>query len=128
MNSINMIGRISTDLQLKESKGKTYIKFNLAVPRKLKKDMTDFIPCVAFGKTAELIDKYLNKGNRIAVNGQLLTNQYEYKGEKRNGFEVLVESLDFIEGSKKSEDKAQGTLLDPNYNKNTQYDDDDFPF
>ena len=89
MNSINMIGRISTDLQLKESKGKTYIKFNLAVPRKLKKDMTDFIPCVAFGKTAELIDKYLNKGNRIAVNGQLLTNQYEYKGEKRNGFEVL---------------------------------------
>jgi single-strand DNA-binding protein len=127
MNNINIIGNIATDLQLKESKGKTYIKFNLAVPRKMKRDVTDFIPCVSFGKTAELIKKYLSKGNRIAVNGQLITNQYEYRGEKRNGFEVLVENIDFIGSTKKSDDKVQGTLLDPNYNK-SNYSEDDFPF
>lgn len=125
MNNINAIGRISTDLKLKESKGKTYINFILAVPRKAKKDITDFIPCVSFGKMAELIEKYLNKGDKIAVTGQLITKQYEKNGEKRLSFDILVENVDFLE-NKKTDDKVKGTLLDPNYNKSEA--DDDFPF
>ena len=128
MNNINIIGRIATDLQLKNGNGKTYIKFNLAVPRQGKKEITDFIPCIAFGKTSELIDQYLHKGNKIAINGQLITNQYEYKGEKRTSYDILINNIDFIETNKKEDEKIQGTLLDPGYNKNTQYDDDDFPF
>lgn len=127
MNNINIIGRIATDLELKESKGKIYIKFNLAVPRENKKDITDFFPCVSFGKMAELIKKYLNKGNRIAINGQLISSQYEYKGEKRKSFEILIENIDFIESAKKTDDRVKGTLLDPNYNK-SNYKEDDYPF
>lgn len=127
MNNINLVGRVATDLQLKESKGRTYIKFNLAVPRRGKKETTDFIPCIAFEKTAELIDKYLKKGDMLSVIGQLITNQYERNGEKRTSYDVSIDHIGFI-GGRKSEDKTQGTLLDPGYNKNTQYDDDDFPF
>ena len=74
---------------------------------------------------AELIEKYLNKGDKIAVTGQLITKQYEKNGEKRLSFDILAENVDFLE-NKKTDDKVKGTLLDPNYNKSEA--DDDFPF
>ena len=131
MNNINLIGRIATELELKNSKDVTYIKFNLAVPRPMKKDTTDFIPCVIFGKRAESITHYIKKGDRIAVNGQLITSQFEVKGEKKTSFEVLIANVDFLEYKKKKDEKmteeerekVKGTLLEP-----TDYKDDDFPF
>lgn len=135
MNSINLIGRIATELELKNSKDVTYIKFNLAVPRQLKKDVTDFIPCVAFGKLAELIDNFLKKGDRIAVNGQLLTSHYEVSGEKKTAFEVNVANVDFLENRKKSKEmteeereKVKGTLLEPKHDLSNSEVDDEFPF
>ena len=134
MNNINLIGRIATDLELKNSKDVTYIKFNLAVPRPMKKDTTDFIPCIAFGKTAELIDKYVKKGERLGVNGQLISNQYESKGEKKTTYEVNIGSVDLIEPRKKEEgmskeekEKVKGTLLEPKHDLSNDID-DDFPF
>ena len=133
MNNINLIGRIATDLELKNSKEVTYIKFNLAVPRPMKKDTTDFIPCIAFGKVAELIDKYLKKGERLGVNGQLISNQYESKGEKKTAFEVNISNIDFLENKKKEneiteeeKEKVKGTLLEPKHDLTSE--NDDFPF
>lgn len=134
MNNINLIGRVSTELELKNSKDVTYIKFNLAVQRPMKKDTTDFIPCIAFGKTAELIDKYVKKGERLGVNGQLISNQYESKGEKKSTYEVNIGSIDLIEPIKKEEgmskeekEKVKGTLLEPKHDLSNDID-DDFPF
>ena len=133
MNNINLIGRIATDLELKNSKDVTYIKFNLAVPRPMKKDTTDFIPCIAFGKVAELIDKYVKKGERLGVNGQLISNQYESKGEKRTAFEVNISNIDFLENKKKEneiteeeKEKIKGTILEPKHDLTSE--NDDFPF
>ena len=133
MNNINLIGRIATDLELKNSKDVTYIKFNLAVPRPMKKDTTDFIPCIAFGKVAELIDKYVKKGERLGVNGQLVSNQYESKGEKRTAFEVNISNIDFLENKKKEneiteeeKEKIKGTILEPKHDLTSE--NDDFPF
>lgn len=133
MNNINLIGRVATELELKVSKDTIYIKFNLAVPRLMKKDTADFIPCIAFGKVAELIDKYVKKGERLGVNGQLISNQYESKGEKRTAFEVNISNIDFLENKKKEnemteeeKEKVKGTILEPKHDLTSE--NDDFPF
>ena len=76
--------------------------FTIAVPRK-KKDETDFIRCVAFGKTGEVISENLLKGQRIAISGSLRTNNYEKDGIKRYSTDVVVEMFDFIETKKATE-------------------------
>ena len=76
MNKVNLIGRIVEDLELKTSvSGTSFINFNLAVRRKIKdkqsdKD-TDFIRIIAFGKLAEAIVNYVNKGCKIGIIGRL---------------------------------------------------------
>ena len=103
MNNVNLIGRLTRDPELKYGQsGKAYAKFSLAVPRKFTKNEADFINCVAFGKTAETISKHFKKGNKIAVEGSLQTNQYESNGEKKNSYEVLIQNFYFLES--KNED------------------------
>lgn len=127
MNNIVLIGRVATNIELRISEKTTYTRFNLAVKRQGKKDTADFIPCVAFGKRAETIKEYIKKGNKIAIQGQLLMSEYEVKGEKKKTFDVYVESMEFLEPKKKDEseeekEKIKGTLLE------SPKDDDTFPF
>lgn len=126
MNNIILIGRVATNIELRISEKTTYTRFNLAVKRQGKKDTADFIPCVAFGKKAETIKEYIKKGNKIAIQGQLLMSEYEVKGEKKKTFDVYVESMEFLEPKKKEEggtdERIKGTLLEP------PKDDDAFPF
>ena len=76
---------------------KAYSRFSLAVDRPFQKGEADFINCVAFGKTAELIGEYLRKGRKVGVNGRLQMNRYEANGEKRTSYDVLVENIEFLE-------------------------------
>ncbi|WP_294659866.1 single-stranded DNA-binding protein, partial [uncultured Fusobacterium sp.] len=97
----------------------------------------DFINCVAFGKTAELIGEYLRKGRKVGVNGRLQMNRYEMNGEKRTSYDVLVEAIEFLE-AKGSSDSMGG--YEPEYSspapksiskevEEIPYEDDDeFPF
>ena len=99
MNLVVLIGRLARDPELKFGQsGKAYSRFSLAVDRPFSKGEADFINCVAFGKTAELIGEYLRKGRKVAVNGRLQMNRYEVNGEKRTSYDVLVESMEFVEG------------------------------
>ncbi len=99
MNLVVLIGRLTRDPELKFGQsGKAYSRFSLAVDRPFSKGEADFINCVAFGKTAELIGEYLRKGRKVAVNGRLQMNRYEVNGEKRTSYDVLVESMEFVEG------------------------------
>ncbi|MGF6906791.1 single-stranded DNA-binding protein [Fusobacterium sp. PH5-44] len=101
MNNINLIGRLTKDLELKYGQsGKAYAKFSLAVKRNYSKDGVDFINCVSFGKTAEIIAEHLRKGNKIAIEGSLQMNQYESNGEKRTTYEVLTKQIHFLESKK----------------------------
>lgn len=77
--------------------------FSIAVNRPFSKDEADFINCVSFGKTAELIGEYFRKGQQIALVGRLQMNQYESNGEKRTSYDVVVDTFDFI-GTKSSSD------------------------
>lgn len=97
MNIISLMGRLTRDPEVKFGQsGKAYCRFSIAVNRPFSKDEADFINCVSFGKTAELIGEYFRKGHQIALVGRLQMNQYESNGEKRTSYDVVVDSFDFI--------------------------------
>ena len=96
MNKVFLIGRLTNEPELREStNGTKQTKFTIAVNRL--KEGADFISCIAWNKTAELINKYLHKGNQIALEGRIQTGSYDDKqGNKRYTTDVNVENITFI--------------------------------
>ena len=101
MNKIELMGRLVNDVELKKGKSIEYSKFAIAVKRK-GKDEVDFINCIAFGKVAESIVKYTEKGNRIIVEGSLQIENYESKeGNKVTSVNVIVNDFYFVDFKQK---------------------------
>lgn len=113
MNQVNLIGNLTKDLELRAtSTGTNITSFNLAVRRD--KDNTDFIPCSAFGKTAELLSKYCSKGSKLAITGTLRQSSYTDKeGNKKSSMSVLVSSIEMLDSKKKEESKEESKQNDP---------------
>ena len=110
MNSINLTGRLGQDPKVGNvPSGSKVATLSLGVERKTKEGKTtDWIDCVAWGKTADVIEQYTHKGDRIGITGTLQTRTYETaNGEKRKVYEVLIEKLEFL-GERKP-DEAQPT-------------------
>lgn len=138
MNLVILTGRLTRDPELKFGQsGKAYSRFSLAVDRPFQKGEADFINCVAFGKTAELIGEYLRKGRKVGVQGRMQMNRYEVNGEKRTSYDVLVDTVEFLESKAgSSEDSYSG--YNEEYSKPAEpvksapvgndFDDDEFPF
>ncbi|MEB8072198.1 single-stranded DNA-binding protein [Mammaliicoccus sciuri] len=81
-NDCKFIGRITKDLELREStNGTKHLLFDIAVQRKFKNNEdeyeSDFINCIAFNKTAEFINNYAKKGYLIGVEGEIQNNNHE---------------------------------------------------
>lgn len=105
MNKVILIGRITKDLEVKQTSNQTnYINFTVAVDRRFKdKDgqrQSDFINCVAWKQTADFIKKYFSKGSRIGICGSIQTRNYEKDGQKVFVTEVLVDEVEFVESTK----------------------------
>ena len=111
MNRVNLLGRITKDIELKQTKNEiNYTRFSIAVKRDLKDESgeygTDFFNIVAWRKTAEFISKYFKKGNRIAISGKLQQNIYTDKdGNERTSVEIVAEDIDFIDKKKDNVDE-----------------------
>lgn len=72
MNKFIGIGRLVRDAEIKDMKGgKQLANFSIAITRAYNKEQTDFINCVAWGKTAEYLGKYAKKGQLVSVDGEL---------------------------------------------------------
>lgn len=106
MNHCELLGRPTRDPEVRYSQGENSLaiaRFILAVDRRFKKDneqSADFIPCVAFGKTAEFCEKYIHQGTKIALEGHIQTGNYTDKdGNRVYTMEIVVNSLEFA-GSK----------------------------
>lgn len=113
MNQVALIGRITKEIELRYSaSGTAVLRNSLAVNRKFKKDETDFINLLAFGKTAELMANHLNKGDQVGIEGHIQTGSYEKDGKKVYTTEVVVDSITFI-GGKKEDKPAQKYTADP---------------
>ena len=99
MNKVVLIGNLTRDPEMNYAagSGKAITRFSLAVKRAFKKDETDFINCIAFGKTGETIAQYLTKGRQVAITGSIRTGSYDAKdGTKRYTTDVVVDSFEFI--------------------------------
>lgn len=107
MNSIIIVGRTTKEMELKTlSSGSKTVGFCVAVDRITKNGKaTDFIDCVAWGKTAELLAQYVKKGERIGVQGSLQTRSYQDRdGNNRKAYEVIVDRVYFLsEGQARAE-------------------------
>lgn len=110
MNQCVLLGRLTRDSEMRTAiSGTEVTKFTLAVDRNRKNDNgekeTDFINCIAFNKTAELIAKYTKKGSQIAVVGRIQTRSYDAQdGTKRYVTEVLISEVKFLD---KKEDNLE---------------------
>jgi len=110
MNKVILCGRLVRDPEAKTTQtGKTVCKFTLAVDRAKKDAGADFLPCVAWDKTAELIAKYFAKGRKLLLEGRIQTGSYEKDGKKVYTTDIMVEKIHFVE-SKHKEDAEQGGL------------------
>lgn len=123
MNVTILTGRLTKEPEVKKGNNKSYARFTLAVNRPFSKDEADFINCVAFGKTAELIGEYLRKGHKAGVTGRLQMNRYEVNGEKRTSYDVIVDTVEFLE-SKQNGSKSENI----SYSKEEDNTQDEFPF
>lgn len=99
MNEVCLIGRTTRDIEVRYTQDKTAVaRFTVAVNRHDKNNSADFISCVAFGKTAENMEKYVNKGDRIAVVGRIQTGSYKNKnGDTVFTTDVIANHVEFIE-------------------------------
>lgn len=101
MNKVILIGRLTRDpIEKVSDNGKNVCRFTLAVPRKFNREETDFLNCVCFAKTAELIMKFFSKGRLIAVSGSIRTGSYTKENEKKYTTDVVVDSFDFVDNTK----------------------------
>lgn len=139
MNSINLVGRIAQDLELKKTQSDISVcAFTLAVNRPKVKDVTDFINCVAWRQSAEYLCKYGVKGSMVAISGTLQTRKYEDKnGNKRTAFEVVADSLNLVLPSKnesvtKMPTQTQKPATSESFGANMEFeeitDSDELPF
>lgn len=114
------MGRIVRDLEPKYLQtGTCLLNFSIAVDRPKKKGEakaeSDFINCIAWGKSAETIGNYFKKGDRILIEGRIQTGSYENKdGKKVYTTDVVVERFEFVEsrGSKQQASQATGNFTD----------------
>ena len=118
MNKVMLIGRITREPELKHSQNGdvAIVRFGLAVNRKYKVDGgqdADFPNIVAFGKTAEFINKYFGKGSKMVVEGRLQTGSYTDKeGHKHYTTEVIAEDVEFAESKKVANGEINGFIED----------------
>ena len=105
MNSVVLIGRLTKDVDLRYSNNQTAVgRFSLAVDRHDKDKNCDFINCIAFGKSAENLEKYVKKGNKVAISGRIQTGSYTNKdGKQVYTTDIVAERVEFVESKKQEE-------------------------
>lgn len=115
MNTVCLMGRLTRDPELRHTQGGTAVaSFTLAVDggksERTGERITDFIDCVAWKGTAEIVSKYFAKGQMAAVTGRLQLRDWTDKdGNKRKSTEVVVSRVFFADSKKGQESASQST-------------------
>ena len=130
MNQITISGTLAAAPELKKTpNGYSVTSFTVAVTRpgtRGENEVTDWIDCVAWRKTAEFVCKYFDKGSPIVIQGSLQTRFWEDKdGKKHKAAEVVCGGAEFVPRSKSSSDAAVETLAGA---AEVFADDEDIPF
>ena len=105
MNRVILMGRLTRDAEIRYSQGESstaIARFSLAVDRRFRREgdeqTADFINCVAFGRTAEFMERFGRKGTKFVAEGRIQTGSYTNKdGQRVYTTDVVVESVEFAE-------------------------------
>ena len=130
MNNITILGRITKELELKETEsGTKYTRFSIAVNRRFKNEdgeyETDFFNVVAWRGTAEFITNYFGKGKRIGIVGRLQTGKYTDKdGNERTSTEIVVNEAYLIENKSQEDNSTPEAQTTDSEAKNSATDED----
>ena len=123
MNKVILVGRLTKDPEVKNTASQVpFCNFTVAVDRRFKdangQRQADFISCVAFGRTAEFIEKYFTKGNRIGVYGHIQTGSYTNKdGARVYTTDVVVDEAEFVESRSEGAGNAGSGFTAPASNQ-----------
>lgn len=99
MNSFIGIGNLTKEPEIRYTNNNLKVAtITIAINRK---EEADFIDCVVFDKKADIIEQYLHKGNKVAVEGRLQTNMYEKDGKKYKSMNISINNIEFLNTNNK---------------------------
>nr|DAH42071.1 MAG TPA: Single strand binding protein [Caudoviricetes sp.] len=137
MNKVILAGRFTRDPEIRYTNdGASIARFSIAVNRRFVKEgsdqKADFLNCIAFGKTAEFIEKYFSKGMKADLSGRIQTGSYTNKdGAKVYTTDIVVEEIEFGESKNATQNnnRSSGPAAAPDDFINVPDDlGDEFPF
>jgi len=137
INRVILKGRLTKDPELKStSKGTYFCRFTLASNRSVynrqtneSKDEVGFFDCTAWGKPAEILNRFVKKGQRLIVEGHLNWSAWEGQdGKKHSKVDVTVEQFNFLEAKGEGGSPEGGTGSAAHYDEGGMNGDDDIPF
>ena len=110
INRVSISGNLTRDPELRSTQsGVSVLGFGVAVNERRKNQQTgewedrpNFVDCTMFGARAEGVSRYLSKGSKVAVDGQLKWSQWERDGQKRSKLEVIVNDIEFMSNGEKA--------------------------
>lgn len=115
LNVVALVGRLTRESELRYSAGGMAIcRFSIAVNRRKRtadnrwEDEANFFDCTLFGKSAESLNQYLEKGRQVSIIGELRQNRWEQDGQSRSKVEIAVNSLQLLSSSGGSSDNRGG--------------------
>ena len=116
MNKVVLMGRLTKDSDVRYASGENgtaVARYTLAVDRRFKRDgeaTADFIPCVAFGRQADVAGQYFRRGTKLTISGRIQTGSYTGKdGQKVYTTDVVIEEQEFAESKNAAENAPQDT-------------------
>lgn len=115
INNVILSGRLTADPELKMSQNNTkYCQFTLAVDKYVNgQQQADFISCIAWERTAEVLTQYTKKGSKINVVGRISTRTYKNnQGINVYVTEVIVQQLELLDSKPKEEKPQQQQICD----------------
>jgi len=136
LNKVMLIGRITSDLEVKKmgDSGVSVLNLTLATNRAYKSksgekiEEVEFTRCVVFGALADMMAQYLSKGRKIFVEGRLRTRQWEDQTwNKRYTTEVVVENMNFCDSAKGWNGNGNGNTATQDTSTSSTAE-DDIPF
>lgn len=136
INRVNISGNLTRDCELRSTQsGSQILSFGVAVNDRRKnpqtgewEDYPNFVDCVIFGKRAESLSGYLNKGDKVAIEGKLRYSSWETKdGQKRSKLEVVVDEIELMSRGRQEQRPRKDSPMRPVAPTADVYD-EDIPF
>lgn len=133
MNTVQLTGRLTKDPDVRYTpQGTGVARFSIAINRGKDKDGkdlgVDYPTIVCFGKTAEIVEKYVKKGMMVGITGKLTTSSYEKDGKKFYSTDVTASRVEFMESKKETPEDHKKIETPEDVYSFARLSEDDIPF